>query len=397
MTQDQCQELLDRGLTAKERIMIHLRDFYQYEKEIECPHDMTQGGISEATGLTLSHIPRNLKQLKAEGLVDEGKAYVSRRSRRYKIYFPTNKGLKYTKKVTTELGKIMVFSDGEERTLGQVIQQDRDRRKIEVILSFLDEGMNKIISRPKGPEFLGTFPKIDDFVDRVEELEELNTIFEEDDTRMIVIYGSLGYGTSSLASKFTRDLKKKWTIMWVKVEKPLDDILAHILEHLIEGGNKDVAMDSILDPAGLMNLLGDKKFIIIFDGYFEVEEPVVEYFAGLVEHIKGVDKVKIIVTARENTASYNRFYTILDIHDSTVREIHLGKMDIEACRVLLGVPDITDDALRRLYLFTKGSPSIMKTLASDDMSYIERKTNYSVEEIKLMLHLKTFRKELESL
>ena len=140
-------------------------------------------------------------------------------------------------------------------------------------------------------------------------------------------------------------------------------------------------------------MLADKGFIIVFDGYFEVEEPVVEYFASLVEHIKGVEKLKIIVTARENTASYNRFYTILDIHDSTVRELHLGKMDIESCRVLLGVPDITDDALRRLYIFTKGSPSIMKILASDDISYIESNTNYSVEEIKLMLHLKTFRKE----
>ena len=109
MTQDSCQELSDRGLTAKERIMIHLRDFHRYEKEVECPHGMTQGGISEATELTLSHIPRNLKKLKEEGLVNEGKAYISGRSRRYKTYFPTNKGLKYIKKVVTELGKIMVL------------------------------------------------------------------------------------------------------------------------------------------------------------------------------------------------------------------------------------------------------------------------------------------------
>jgi len=68
--------MVDRGVTAKERIMIHLRDFHQYEKEVECPHAMTQDGISEATGLILSHIPRNLKQLKEEGLVDEGKAYI---------------------------------------------------------------------------------------------------------------------------------------------------------------------------------------------------------------------------------------------------------------------------------------------------------------------------------
>ncbi len=396
MTQDQCQGLLDRGLTAKESIMIHLKDFYQYEKDIECPHDMTQRGISEATGLTLSHIPRNLKQLKAEGMVDEGKAYISGRSRRYKTYFPTNKGLKYTRKLITELGKFVVQSDGEEIPLMRIILQDRERSCLDIIRSFLGEGQMDKITRPRGPMLLGNFPEVRNFVNRVEELKELNTIFEDDDTRMIVIYGSLGYGTSSLASKFAMDIKKKCSIMWVRVEGPLEHILEHILEHL---KNSDMLneisgnIEDIRDPQDLVKLLADKNYIIIFDGYFEVEEPVVEYFAGIVEHIKEVEGVRMIVTARENTASYNRFYTILDIHDSSVKEMHLGKMDIEACRVLLNVADITDDALRRLYLFTKGSPSIMKTLASDDISYIERNTNYSIEEIKLMLHLKTLRKE----
>lgn len=395
MTQAQGQELLDKGLTAKERIMIHLKDFHRYEKEVECPHGMTQSGIAEATELTLSHIPRNLKKLKAEGLVDEGKAYISGRSRRYKTYFPTNKGLKYIKKVTTEFGKIKVQADGEEKLLRQIIQQDRERSVLEIILSFLGEGETKKRAKPRGPELLGTFPDVQDFVDRVEELEELDRIFKEENTRMIVIYGTLGYGSSSLTSKFTRDLKK-WTVMWVEMENQLDDILTHILEHLKNSGMFDGTVDDIeyiRDPKKLVEILAGKKFIIIFDDYFEIEESVVEYFASLVEHIKVVEGLKIIVTARENTASYNRFYTILDIHDSTVGELHLGRMDIEACRVLLGVPDITDDALRRLYIFTKGSPSIMKTLASDDISYIESNTNYSVEEIKLMLHLKTFRKE----
>lgn len=390
MKKDHGKELLDRGLTAKERIMLHLKDYWKYEKEVECPYEMTQSGMSEATSLTLSHIPRNLKKLKEEELVREGKAYVKGKSRRYKVYFPTSKGLKYARSILDELGKLKVTWDGKETDIRSMIEKAREKTALDVLLSLMgEEGKKK---RTRGPRFYGNMPDTSDFVNRTEELEELDKIFEEDKTKLMVIYGTLGYGTSTLASKFLGGIKGNWRILWTQVKKDMKETSANLEKGLEELGIEGIKK-SLDKPKELINILAGKKVILAFDGYFDVDEASVEYFSSLVENLKDTDDLKIMVTAREDTASYNRFYTILDIHDSTVQELHIRRMDIDSCRILLGVPDIEEDSLRRLYMFSKGSPSIMKVLASDNIDIIEQNTTFSREEIKLMLHLKTFRED----
>ena len=422
MKKGQGKELLDRGLTAKERIMIHLKDYWKYEKEVECPHEMTQSGMSEATGLTLSHIPRNLKKLKEEQLVREGKAYVRGKNRRYKVYFPTSKGLKYARSVLDELGKVKMTWDGKETDIRSMIEKTRDKTALDVLLSLMGEDGKKK-KQTRGPRFYGKMPNTDDFVNRTEELDELDKIFEEDDTKLIVIYGTLGYGASTLASRFLREIKGNWQILWIRVHKELSNTMKDLRERLAELGVEGMTGDALAVPEKLnnalavpeklnnalavqemlnnalavqemlVNVLAGKKVILAFDGYFEVDEASVEYFTSMVENLKGTEDLKIMVTTREDTPSYNRFYTILDIHNSTVQELHIRRMDIDSCRILLGVPDIEEDALRRLYLFSKGSPSIMKVLASNDIDKIEENTTFSREEIKLMLHIKTFRED----
>ena len=50
-------------LTATDRVLIHLRDYMHHADDKEYPQAMTQKGISEATGLRLTHVPRTLKGL----------------------------------------------------------------------------------------------------------------------------------------------------------------------------------------------------------------------------------------------------------------------------------------------------------------------------------------------
>ncbi len=385
------QELLERGLTAKERIIIHLKDHWNFKDEMECPFEITQAGISEITGLTLSHIPRNIKKMKDEGLLTEGKAYVKGKSRRYKVYHPTQKGLKLGRSLIKEIGKTSVIYNDESMMVQDILKIEKGLA-MSVIASLLGESTKKSAAGKKKVGYHGSIPDTDGFVDRDEELEELRSLFSEDITKLIMIYGSQGYGTSSLASKFIKHIGNRWSsVIWIDIKKKLDDTLEQLYNHIIASGQDGITKEIIFNPHTLISYLANKKMVIVFDGYFEVGEASVEYFSGLVEKLKEVDGLKMIVTAREDTASYNRFYTIMDIHDSSVQEIHVKRMDMASCRALLGVSDLDDDALRRLYAFTRGSPSIMKTLASDDISYIEERTSFSREEIKLMLHLKTLR------
>ncbi len=385
------QEFLERGITAKERIIIHLKDHWNFRDEMECPFEITQAGISENTGLTLSHIPRNIKKMKDEGLVVEGKAYVKGKSRRYKVYHPTQKGLKLGRSLIKEIGKTSAIYNDESMLVLDILKMEKEPA-MAVLASLLGESSERSVTRKKKLGYHGNIPDTDGFVDRTEELEELNDLFSSDVTKLIMIYGSQGYGTSMLASKFIKDIGSQWNcIIWVDIKKKLDDTLEQLYSHLTASGLDGITKEMISDPHAIISYLADKKMVIVFDGYFDVGEASVEYFFGLVEKLKEVNGLKMIVTAREDTASYNRFYTIMDIHDSSVQEIHVKRMDMTSCRALLGVNDLEDDALRRLYAFTRGSPSIMKTLASNDINYIEERTSFSREEIKLMLHLKTLR------
>ena len=85
----------DSGLTitAPDRVLIHLKDYLRHPEDREFPRAITQKGISEATGMQLTHVPRTLKKLEERELVSSAKGHVDGERRRYKVYFLTGKGL----------------------------------------------------------------------------------------------------------------------------------------------------------------------------------------------------------------------------------------------------------------------------------------------------------------
>jgi len=57
------------NLTALDRVLLHLKDNWHHRHDREFPVSVTQKGISGATGLRLSHVPRTLKVLARRELV----------------------------------------------------------------------------------------------------------------------------------------------------------------------------------------------------------------------------------------------------------------------------------------------------------------------------------------
>ncbi len=84
-------------LTASERVLLHLKGYWQRHNDREFPPAITQKGISEMAGIRLSHVPRTLKRLIANNMVSEVKGHVAGERRRYKVYFLTEAGLVETR------------------------------------------------------------------------------------------------------------------------------------------------------------------------------------------------------------------------------------------------------------------------------------------------------------
>jgi len=372
-------------LTATERVLLHLKGYWQHHNDTAFPPAITQKGISETAGIRLSHVPRTLKRLITNDLVSEVKGHVEGERRRYKAYFLTEAGLRDTNHfLETIMDKTL---EGFDRSVRDIIESVGEQALLRTSGS---EAAEKTATSICGP-----VPAVEGFVNREGELENLKSWLSDSDSKVMVIYGSVGYGTSALAAKFIEEAVKGWSVCWIPVLKEDMDIRIQLVETLSEIFPDDGSVLSVFEgPDDLKTALDGKKLIIVFDGYFEVSDDVVEFFTGLVSELKDSTGLKLLFTAREDTPSYNRFYTILDLHDGTVDEIHLRGLEQEPCKTVLDTPDIAADALRRLYLFTRGCPTTLKLLASGDEAEMREKTRFSPEEIKLMLFLKGQKEEL---
>jgi DNA-binding MarR family transcriptional regulator len=375
------------NFTSKDKVLLHLKGYWQHRQDKEFPVALTQKGISEMTGVRLSHVPRTIKRMLSRELVNEVKAHVQGESRRYKVYCLTEKGMLEANHLLDSVKDRRVVVDGVEGSVGELLEAEDDAYKLRLLMRLAGEDISSLKKRPV---VVGPVPDVSDFVNREEERTHLTGMLSDPISKIMIIYGSQGYGTSALAASFTSEVASKWSVCWIEIKKNLNEMTAALVEAL-ERLDPETAGDPIKagNPEKLAGILDGKKIILVCDGYFDVSDEVVEFFNGLVSAIRNTDDFKILVTAREDTPSYNRFYTILDIHDGVVGEVHIRGLDQEHCKVVLDTPDIEPDALKRLFLFTRGCPTTLKLLASENVDELKSKTRFSPEEIKLMLFLKS--------
>jgi len=377
-------------LTSKDKVLLHLKDYWGHREDREYPAALTQKGISEMTGLRLSHVPRTLQGLVSEEFVDEKKAHVKGEKRRYKVYILTDKGVTETGRIIEDLRGQTVVVNGSYVSVGNVLDKEEATHRFRLLLRLAGE---EITSLKRKPVLAGPIPGISDFVDREDELELLEQMLGDPMSKVMLVYGPQGYGTTALAAKFAHVASHQWSIGWLSVEKSLKKLRISIAKTLAALDVQGLTPEHMTDPKKLATALEGSSIVLVIDGYHEVSEEVVEYFTGLVAALRDTAGFKILVTLREDTPPYNRFYSIIDIHDGVAGEVHVRGLDLEHCRQMLGEPNIEPDAMKRLFLFTRGCPTDVKLLARGDENEMRVKSRFSPEEIKLMLFLKGQTKE----
>ncbi len=374
------------NLTSLDKVLLHLKDNWHHRNDREFPIAVTQKGISEATGLRLTHVPRTLKRLAERELVHDIKGHIKGEKRRYKSYFLTDKGLAEVNSLVKHLKSQTVKCQGTETLVSKILAEDKSTKLLPIMRKLAGEGD---LPEPTRCKMTGPIPSIEGFVNRELELEKLGQMLEDPQSKAMIIYGSQGYGTSTLAGKFLDLNSQKWSAAWVPMQKSFPKFkkeMEKILGQLIP----DVELE-LEKPEKLAAQLDGKKIILVMDNYFEATEDLVYYLAGFIGAIKETQNFNLLVTASESTPSYERFYTIMDIHDGTVGEVHIRGLDIEHCQEILNVPDINPESMKRLFMFTMGKPATLKLLARGDAEAIKEHTRFSPEEIKLMLYLKSQR------
>ena len=106
-------------LRVEDRILLHLHNYIRFADDYEVPKAMSQKGIGEAVWIAWSNVPRAMKKLREQDLVDERTTRVKGEFRKKKVYILTPQGFAKAQELREDLGHrhVTVRRGGEIREM----------------------------------------------------------------------------------------------------------------------------------------------------------------------------------------------------------------------------------------------------------------------------------------
>ena len=386
-------------IDTEKKLLLHLLRFTTYRDEYVVPVEITQRGISDAIGVKLTHVSRLTKSMISSGLIEERKAHVHGIQRRVKVYFLSNEGERKAMEAMNSLERrsFRAIVDGKEKELTYAdIKGMTSSSILEIIDVIRNDGV--VDMSALNPPPVGTFlvfhpPEIERFIGRNKEMDEIEILLSDDAIKVLIIYGNPGYGKSTVLFATLKRFSDRANVLWLPVsgKSKLPDILSAISSFLSSLGKAGLEpmmfegkpVDEMV--RAIISRLRATKSILIFDGYEEMRDEVVEFFMNLLSEIKDIEGIKIVLTARLDTPYYSRFYGPKDVDSGVVKEYKLSGLSMEETAEFLGIKD--KNALKKIHLLTKGNPSLLKMLRERDSDALKSTGRFSIEEIKMLLYL----------
>ncbi len=368
-------------LSVNDRVLLHISRFATDIEPEEYPPDCTQAGIAVAVGISRTHVPRAVKGLMRDGLVTELTARVRGHERRMSVYTVSTEGLRAADSLwrTAQAQEFSVLKDGSViRMTGRRVEEMVGRKMAIAAISQMREGVLTIEERRRSPvRDLEDAPQLDRFYGREVELESMDR-FMDSDSRILVVLGNKGYGTTVLTRKFVESQDEE-DVLWVDLSECTT--VESIEARLVRFGSR---IDKRVQDSG--GVLALDNALLIFDDYFSVPESVVEFFGWLVEN---AGAAKVIINAREETPAYNWFYRKKHVDSGIVQELRIKGLDAASAKKLVGNDRIEPDALKRIMMITHGQPMVLRMLMEEDQKGLKKDTLFTPEEIRYLLFLKT--------
>ncbi len=373
------------SVTYKDKLLIHLRDYLNRQDDDLLPEEVTQEGIARGVNMSRTHVSRVAKDLTEEGFLKENLAHVKGGGRKLKTYTLTGKGIAAADGVISQLRDIRVIKDGVEKVMHFTEILEKGLLKADVLeaielLESNDGVLNLDALEPKVTvRMLEEGPDVTSLYGRGELLGQIDDWFTGD-TPVAVLYGSKGVGASSVARRFLDSVNDRH-LLWVNITERSREEIEEKMALFVERTGKDGGQ-------GLMDVLRESRALMVIDNYHKVKDDVVDMMRELVEGFGRDHELKVIITAREGTPVYERFYHMEHVEKGTVMEFKVNTLKGEEAQKVLGGP-IESEALKGIMQMTKGSPLLLTLLREGDGEGIYRESPLTKGQISLLLYLKT--------
>ncbi len=374
------------SITYREKLLIYLKDYIDCKEGVFFPKEVTQKGIANGLDMSRTHVSRVVQGLVDEGLLKEHLANVKDSERKLKTYTLTVKGIRAAEGLISHLEdtKINVVKDGENRVLSITDIKDESNGKIGLLkaIDLMESSKGILDLDALGPEdpikMLEEGPEVESLYGRGQLLGKIDDWFRSEVPTM-VLFGGRGAGTSSIARRFLDSVKDRH-LLWVRTKDRYREDIMGRLKDFIE--NIDCCEDG-----DLLELLREQRALVVFDDYHNVKDDLVDMMSGLVDRLRNDDNLKIIVTAREGTPVYERFYHMEHIDKGKINELKIDTLGEEEAEKILGGP-LDPEALKRIMLMTKGSPLLLNLLKEEDIEGMNEACPLTKGQIYLLMYLK---------
>ena len=355
-------------LTSAERVLVHLHAQWTAKQP---SREMTQAGIGEGAHVLRSHVPRTLKLLIEEGLVETSEARLLGRTRRANVYGLTPAGVARAREILASADARPVEVDGRVTTLGEA-RKTLGLTAIEALAAVDERG-----------RLAGHVPPSEEkeLLQRDDELAFLRR-WRTGGARVAAVYGSKGMGKTALGRAFARSVGRT---AWIDLRP--EDTLESFAAAVAEAVRTEV--EDPRDPESVARSLAaafeQGTSLVVLDGYGEAPEGVVDALRAFLR-AEAAKHPKLLVLAQETTPAYCRFYGEPERRAGLVVERHLKGLDLDGCREMLANPRIPEDALRRIYLLTKGCPLYLQYIREGDEYGLRQSSRFTKAEVRLLLY-----------
>ncbi len=356
-------------LTAAERVLVHLHASWNAQ---EPGRESTQAGIADGAQVVRSHVPRTLRPLIEEGLLESRDGRILGRTRRTTVYVLTPAGVARARGILDAIDGMRAEVDGKHTSLGEA-RRILGLTPLEAIAALDAEGR---LGRAAPP------------------MEKRNLLQREEDLAFLrrwragaapvaVVYGARGMGKTALAREFSRTVTQP---AWIGVGSCAD--LAGFASAITAatGSKAPDASDPGSVAAAMLAAFAGGTRLLVLDDYGEVPEGIVDVLADVVHRSAGHPDAKLLVLAQETTPAYCRFYSRKEVDAGVVVERHLRGLDLAGCREMLANPAIAEEDLRRIYLLTKGCPLYLQFIREGDEHGLRENSRFTKAEIRLLLY-----------